>query len=31
LSFGGDKRKQSADISREVEYWNDYRRRTEKP
>ena len=31
LLCGGDKRRQSADINRAVEYWNDYRRRTEKP
>ncbi len=31
LLCGGDKRKQSADIDRAVEYWNDYRRRTRKP
>lgn len=31
LLCGGDKRKQSADISRAVEYWNDYQRRTRKP
>jgi putative addiction module killer protein len=30
LLCGGDKRKQSADIKRAVEYWNDYQRRTEK-
>jgi len=31
LLCGGDKRKQSADISRAVEYWNDYQRRSPKP
>src|SRR3990170_3363661 len=31
LLCGGDKRRQSADINRAVEYWNDYRQRTEKP
>ena len=31
LLYGGDKRRQSADINCAVEYWNDYRRRTEKP
>jgi putative addiction module killer protein len=31
LLCGGDKRKQSADISRAVGYWNDYQRRTEEP
>ena len=30
LLCGGDKRKQSADIERAIENWNDYRRRTEK-
>ena len=30
LLCGGDKRKQSADIKRAVEYWNDYQRRTDK-
>jgi putative addiction module killer protein len=30
LLGGGDKRKQSADISRAVECWHDYRRRTGK-
>jgi putative addiction module killer protein len=30
LLCGGDKRKQSRDIHRAVEYWNDYKRRTEK-
>ena len=29
LLCGGDKRRQSADINRAVEYWNDYKRRTE--
>ena len=31
LLWGGDKRKQAADIARAVEYWNDYQRRTRKP
>ena len=31
LLCGGDKRKQSADIRRAVEYWDDYQRRTKKP
>ena len=31
LLCGGDKRKQSADINRAVEYWNDYQQRTRKP
>ena len=31
LLCGGDKRKQSADINRAVEYWCDYQRRTRKP
>jgi putative addiction module killer protein len=30
LLCGGDKRKQSADISHAIEYWNDYQRRTHK-
>src|SRR5688500_2920139 len=30
LLCGGDKRRQSADIERAVEYWNDYKRRTRK-
>jgi putative addiction module killer protein len=30
LLCGGDKRKQSADIRRAVEYWNDYQKRTVK-
>src|ERR1700722_8377183 len=30
LLCGGDKRKQSADIKRAVEYWKDYQRRTKK-
>ena len=30
LFCGGDKRKQSADINRAVDYWNDYQRRTRK-
>ena len=28
LLCGGDKRKQSADIKRAVEYWSDYQQRT---
>lgn len=31
LLCGGDKRRQSADIDRAVEYWSDYQRRTRKP
>jgi putative addiction module killer protein len=31
LLCGGDKRRQSADISRAVEYWNDYQQRSRKP
>ena len=31
LLCGGDKRRQAADINRAVEYWHDYRQRTEKP
>ena len=31
LLSGGDKRKQTADINRAVEYWNDYQRRSRKP
>ena len=31
LLCGGDKRKQSADISLAVEYWNDYQGRERKP
>jgi len=31
LLCGGDKRRQSADIRRAVEYWKDYQRRTSKP
>jgi putative addiction module killer protein len=31
LLCGGDKRKQSADIKRAIEYWNDYKRRKGKP
>ena len=31
LLCGGDKRRQSADINRAVEYWNDYQQRTRKP
>ena len=27
LLFGGDKRTQSSDIARALEYWNDYKRR----
>ncbi len=30
LLCGGDKSKQSADIRRAIEYWNDYRQRTDK-
>jgi putative addiction module killer protein len=30
LLRGGDKRRQSADIQRAIEYWDDYRRRIEK-
>lgn len=30
LLCGGDKRKQSADVSRAIEYWNDYQRRAGK-
>jgi putative addiction module killer protein len=30
LLCGGDKRRQSAEINRAVEYWNDCKRRTEK-
>ena len=30
LLCGGDKRKQSADIKRAVEYWKDYQRRTKR-
>ena len=30
LLCGGDKRSQSADIERAIEYWNDYKRRTGK-
>jgi putative addiction module killer protein len=29
LLCGGDKRKQSADIDRAIEYWKDYQQRTE--
>src|SRR5688572_13026356 len=29
LLCGGDKRRQTADINRAVEYWNDYKRRVE--
>jgi putative addiction module killer protein len=31
LLCAGDKRKQSADITRAVQYWNDYKQRTSKP
>ena len=31
LLCGGDKRQQSRDIQRAIEYLNDYRRRTKKP
>jgi len=31
LLCAGDKRKQSADIERAIEYWRDYHRRTGKP
>jgi putative addiction module killer protein len=31
LLCGGDKRKQSADIERAIEYWRDYQRRTGEP
>ena len=31
LLCGGDKRKQSADINRAIEYWNDYQQRSRKP
>jgi putative addiction module killer protein len=31
LLCGGDKRKQSADVNRAVQYWTDYQRRTKKP
>ena len=30
LLCGGDKRRQSADVIRAAEYWNDYQRRTTK-
>jgi putative addiction module killer protein len=30
LLCGGDKRKQSSDIERAVQYWNDYQHRTSK-
>jgi putative addiction module killer protein len=30
LLCGGDKRKQSADITRAVQYWNDHQQRTGK-
>jgi putative addiction module killer protein len=29
LLCGGDKRKQSADVNRAIEYWEDYQRRTD--
>ncbi|MBL9122069.1 MAG: type II toxin-antitoxin system RelE/ParE family toxin [Planctomycetaceae bacterium] len=31
LLCGGDKRRQSADIDKAVEYWKDYKQRTQKP
>ena len=31
LFCGGDKRQQAADIKRAVAYWNDYKKRTDKP
>ena len=31
LLCGGDKRKQSSEISRAIEYWSDYQRRARKP
>jgi putative addiction module killer protein len=31
LLCGGDKRKQATDVKRAIEYWNDYKQRTEKP
>ena len=31
LLCAGDKRKQSADIERAIEFWNDYKRRTRNP
>ncbi len=31
LLCAGDKRKQSSDIERAIEYWKDYKRRSEKP
>ena len=31
LLCGGDKRKQTAEIRRAIEYWNDYKQRTGKP
>lgn len=31
LLCGGDKRRQSADISRAIAYWNDYQQRSRKP
>lgn len=31
LLCGGDKRRQSADIDRAVEHWNDYQRRSHRP
>jgi putative addiction module killer protein len=30
LLCGGDKRRQSADVNRAVEYWTDYQQRTQK-
>jgi putative addiction module killer protein len=30
LLCGGDKRSQSADVERAIDYWNDYKRRTGK-
>jgi len=31
LLCGGDKRKQTADIQRAIDYWKDYKRRTARP
>ena len=31
LLCGGDKRKQSSDINRAIEYWSDYQRRARNP
>jgi putative addiction module killer protein len=31
LLWGGDKRKQTADIKRAVDYWNDYQQRMSSP